>query len=213
MKNRILLLGIILLSCRNENLSDEQKKLLETTITRHNIVTEDRFAQDSIHELQIHRLKYQQKNAAGFQEYLKAHMIYFSNSWNRPYDIKKDRKLTLQSYLDYCEANNLKPLEYINQINWLWLSTTQLPGSSYHVYIKSGIQSLNQTLMAKLCYNQMVDFCSMNIPVLLILGSSNPWLTLCGDIVPNSYNPQVLQCKGLRLNRKRFEWNDFLNWC
>jgi len=117
MKNCLLLLSVILSSCKNEDLSPEEKQILQTHITRHNIATEARFVQDSIHELQEHRAKYQLKYKTGFSEFLKDHMILFSNNWNRPYNINKDRTLTLDSYLDYCGVHKYNPKEQIKNIN------------------------------------------------------------------------------------------------
>jgi len=117
MKTGLLLLNLILLSCKNEGLSNEEKQVLKFQITRHNIATEATFVQDSIHELQKQRAKYRQKYLTGFGEYLKDHMIFFSNNWNRPYNIKKDRTLTLESYLDYCRVHKYNPKQYIKNIN------------------------------------------------------------------------------------------------
>jgi len=117
MKNCLVLLTLILLSCKTEDLSPEEKQILRTHITRHNILTETKFVQDSINEVQQHRAKYQKKYAAGFQEYLKAHMVFFSDNWNKPYDVKKDRDLNLEQYLHYCKAYNYSPMEYIKNIN------------------------------------------------------------------------------------------------
>lgn len=117
MKNCLVLITMILLSCKNEDLSAEEKQILQTSITRHNIITETKFVQDSMAEVQQHREKYQKKYAAGFQEYLKAHMEFFSDNWNKPYDVKKDRDLNLEEYLHYCRAHNYSPMEYIKNIN------------------------------------------------------------------------------------------------
>jgi len=97
--------------------SSEERKMLQTYITTHNITTQSRFDQDSINELQQERRKYKKKNENGFQESLDAHMKFFSNKWNMAYDIKRDRNLTLESYLEYCKAHNFKPREYIKYIN------------------------------------------------------------------------------------------------
>jgi hypothetical protein len=117
MKNCFVLLTVILLSCKNEDLSPEEKQILRTYITRHNITTESKFVEDSINELLLHRTKYQKKYAAGFQDYLRAHMEFFSNNWNKPYDVKKDRDLNLEEYLHFCKAHNYSPMEYIQNIN------------------------------------------------------------------------------------------------
>ena len=117
MKNCLVLLTMMLLSCKNEDLSPQEKQILQTRITRHNIATETKFAQDSINELQLHRTKYKKNYADGFQQYLKAHMEYFSDNWNKPYDIKKDRDLNLETYLNYCRAHKYSPMEYIKNID------------------------------------------------------------------------------------------------
>lgn len=117
MKKWLVLLSMILLSCKNEDLSPEEKNILQTHITRHNITTESKFVQDSINELQQQRVKYQKKYGNGFQEYLKAHMEFFSNNWNKPYDVKKDRDLDLEEYLHYCRAHNYSPMKYIKNID------------------------------------------------------------------------------------------------
>ena len=117
MKNCLVLLAMILLSCKNNGLSPEEQQILQTHITQHNISTEAKFVQDSINELQQHRVKYQKKYADGFPQYLKAHMEYFSDNWNKPYDVKKDRDLNLEQYLHYCKTYNYSPMEYIKNIN------------------------------------------------------------------------------------------------
>ena len=91
-------------------------KLLQTSITTHNITTQARFDHDSINELQRERRKHKRKIENGFQQYLDAHMKFFSNKWGKPYDIKKDRNLTLHLYLEYCMTHNYNPMEYIKYI-------------------------------------------------------------------------------------------------
>ncbi len=39
-------------------------------------------------------------------------MAVFSSEWNKPYDIKKDRNITTDKYMDYCKAHNLDPETY-----------------------------------------------------------------------------------------------------
>ncbi len=43
-------------------------------------------------------------------------MAPFKYDWNKPYDIKKDREITLQKYLDYCKANGYDPETYYKTI-------------------------------------------------------------------------------------------------
>jgi len=117
MKNCLVLLAMTLLSCKNNELSPEEQQILQTHITQHNINTEAKFVQDSINELQQHRVKYQKKYADGFPQYLKAHMEYFSDNWNKPYEVKKDRNLNLETYLNYCRAHNYSPMEYIKNMD------------------------------------------------------------------------------------------------
>jgi hypothetical protein len=41
----------------------------------------------------------------------------FAREYNKEYDIKKDRAVTLQTYLDYCKAHNHDPLTYYKFMN------------------------------------------------------------------------------------------------
>jgi hypothetical protein len=91
MNNKILpLLMLIALSC-NQPLTENEKYSIQKSIDLHNITAQYQFKKDSIDGK--------------------------ADSWSVPYDIKKDRFLTLDKYLEYCKAHKYDPKEYAKFID------------------------------------------------------------------------------------------------
>jgi len=112
-----LFLAIIFLSCKGEDqLTKEEEQSLQLQIQGHNIDAEEKFRLDSVREITNIELQYVGLPKDKVQEYIDAHMKVFTTKWNTPYNIKKDRRLTLEEYLKYCKVNNYKPVEYIDYI-------------------------------------------------------------------------------------------------
>lgn len=117
MKLILALFVFCLLSCKS-GLSDQDKKNLLFYIDLHNSSLKTKFSVDSINETTKVKIRYiTLHDTATVNNYLRAHMAVFANEWNSPYNIQKDRFLTLQSYLDYCKAHNYEPTEYIKFID------------------------------------------------------------------------------------------------
>src|SRR5919112_5766143 len=99
MKYHFILL-FFLYSCAS-NLSDEDKIQLSKKIEARNTLLKLRYVADSSAEvIKVVKQNYP-KSESAIKRYLEAHMDSFSINWNNPYDIKKDRNLTLDKYLDY----------------------------------------------------------------------------------------------------------------
>jgi hypothetical protein len=72
-------------------LSENEKYNIQKSIDLHNITVQYQFKKDSIDGK--------------------------ADSWSAPYDIKKDRFLTLDKYLEYCKAHKYDPKEYAKFID------------------------------------------------------------------------------------------------
>jgi hypothetical protein len=72
-------------------LSENEKYNIQKSIDLHNITAQYQFKKDSIDGK--------------------------ADSWSAPYDIKKDRFLTLDKYLEYCKAHKYDPKEYAKFID------------------------------------------------------------------------------------------------
>lgn len=115
MKHLPLLLFLIMVAACG--LSKTEKNQLEFEIKMHNDKVSLNYRLDSLNEESSLKTMTRQNPKLIDSEYRRSHMSLFERSWNRPYDIKKDRFLTLESYLKYCEAHNYKPKEYIKFID------------------------------------------------------------------------------------------------
>lgn len=115
---KTLLLGLFLITFISCGLSKKEKDQIQFYINLHNSSTKLKFNLDSIKEASNIKMKYlDMKGTTELNQYIQSHMKVFANEWNKPYDIKRDRFLTLESYLKYCEAHNYKPKEYIKFID------------------------------------------------------------------------------------------------
>ena len=103
---------IILLSCRDSGLSEEEKSHIQTLIQSKNATVYLKFVKDSLAEDLRTRRKFELLPVDSIRDYLKSHGQVYANEWNQPYDINKDYKLTVQKYLDYCEANGKDPKSF-----------------------------------------------------------------------------------------------------
>lgn len=116
MKLRSILLLLIpvpiLFACKQPGLNNEKKETIQSMIRMHNINVETKFTLDTIEEKTNLRIKYLGLPETQVQNYIDAHLKVFENEWNKPYDIRKDKSLTLEKYLEYCEANNKNPETY-----------------------------------------------------------------------------------------------------
>lgn len=103
-----------LLSCKSSGPTPEQIDRYKFYIDLHNITTKSRFAQDSIEEdYRLRRQYIDLKDSPQLKNYLKTHGEVFADQWNNPYDVRKDRFLTVEKYLDYCKAHGYDPDKWI----------------------------------------------------------------------------------------------------
>lgn len=112
MKILTLVLFLTVLCGCQSGLSSKEKHELEVMINLHRINANTIFVQDSIRKataLQIEHFGLPQEQ---LDTMLALTMKVFSNEWNSPYDIKRDRFLTLDKYLEYCKSNNLDAKTY-----------------------------------------------------------------------------------------------------
>jgi hypothetical protein len=84
----LLMLGLA--SC-NSTLTENEQYNIQKAIDIHNITAQYQFTKDSIDGK--------------------------ADSWSAPYDINKDRFLTLEKYLEYCKAHKYDPKEYAKFID------------------------------------------------------------------------------------------------
>jgi len=109
MRILITIVLLTLLSCKS-GLTESEEKTINLSLTLHNQNARLKFALDSIEEVTKYRIEHiATKNHPDFDKWLQSHMDVFENEWNSPYDIKKDRNLTMDKYLDYCKAYNHDP--------------------------------------------------------------------------------------------------------
>jgi hypothetical protein len=106
----------LIISC-NSKKSDLNKQEAETFIKIHNLIVSGRFSQDSIKEATNVEIQHIGIRKSLVDSVIKTHMVVYSNEWNDPYDIKKDRFLTYEKYLEYCKAHNLDATTYYKFIN------------------------------------------------------------------------------------------------
>lgn len=112
---KYLLVLLLLSACKNDKeLSTSKKRLISLSLDLRNMSVHTTFFKDSLQELQYYKtiLFNARLPKDSMQDYESVHMRVFSNQWNEPYDIKKDRFLTIDKYLDYCKAHRLDPETY-----------------------------------------------------------------------------------------------------
>lgn len=108
----ITILSVLVFSCHS-GVSAKKKAEIEFAIKFHSTNINSVFVQDSIMaetDYRIRNIRRIPKDS--IDKYAKTEMKVYSNNWNKPYDIKKDRQLTFDKYMDYCKANNLDPDTY-----------------------------------------------------------------------------------------------------
>lgn len=111
MKTIFTILTIALFSCSN-SLSDSKKASIKLSIDLHNVNTSLKYKLDSIDEATNYKIRLFKAKIKEDKDYTETHMAVFANQWNDPYDIQKDRFLTVEKYLDYCKANGLNAESY-----------------------------------------------------------------------------------------------------
>ena len=101
-------------ACRSE-LSTKEKEIIQTAIQSHNLQAQQKFSADSIEEIAKLKKSYVifgLKDTQLLHDKIKTTSLIFSRNYNIPYDLQKDRFLTLKKYLDYCKANYYNPMEH-----------------------------------------------------------------------------------------------------
>lgn len=113
----IFLLVPAFLACKQSGLSKEKKNSIDLHIRIHNAKVQTDFSLDSVNEVQSIKIKHVSLPKEKVNDYLLSHMKVFEDQWNKPYDIRKDKSLTLEKYFDYCKAHNLDPETYYKFID------------------------------------------------------------------------------------------------
>ena len=121
MKNLLIPALLLLFSCNAKEsekgeLTEQQKTELKQSIEMHNVAAQKKFMSDSVQKAQHYRIGYVGLAEDTVEKYLKLQMVDYYKDWNKPYDIQKDRNLTLESYLEYCKTHNYLPAEYIKNL-------------------------------------------------------------------------------------------------
>ncbi len=104
----------LIAACNGGDLSKSKKDAIQFTLEIHNSNPELKFKLDSVTEgsnFEISLLKYHLSKDSS-TSLIKRQMKIFANDWNTPYDIKKDRDITLDKYVDYCKDNKYDPETY-----------------------------------------------------------------------------------------------------
>lgn len=103
-----------LTSCLTQN----EKELITAQVQFVSDRAQMNFTMDSIQEatnfkIRIHRIFPESE----WDYQTSIHMGGWRHQWNQPYKIEKDRNLTFESYMSYCEAMNLDPKDYIQVLS------------------------------------------------------------------------------------------------
>lgn len=111
---KYILLGLFFsITIQSCGLSSSDKKQIEFNIKMHNDRALLNYRIDSIREISRLQSEAILTKRPLTTEYRDLNMSLFNSKYNKPYDIKKDRFLTLDSYLQYCRANGFDEKEYI----------------------------------------------------------------------------------------------------
>lgn len=113
----IILLTPVFFACKQSGLSKEKKNSINLYIRIHNAKVQTDFSLDSIEETTAIKIRYVSLPKDRVNDYIVSHMGVFEDQWNQPYDIRKDKNLTLEKYLDYCKANNKDPETYYKYLD------------------------------------------------------------------------------------------------
>lgn len=111
----LVILSTVLYSC---GLSESEKANISVLIELHNINARLEYRLDSnevASDYQFSLIGVIPENEQ--DQYIQTHMAVFENEWNSPYKIEKDHKLTLESYLSYCETMGYDPKTFIDILN------------------------------------------------------------------------------------------------
>jgi hypothetical protein len=107
MKKFITLLCFITAISCNSKKSDTNKAEVQASIQIHNLIVKGRFQQDSLKEKTSVEIQHIGIRKSLVDSVIQTHMTVYSNEWNEPYDIKRDRFLTFEKYMEYCKAHNV----------------------------------------------------------------------------------------------------------
>ena len=111
----LVILSTVLNSC---GISESDKASISVSIELHNIDTRLQYGLDSIEAASDYKISLIGVIPENEQDqYIQTHMAVFENEWNSPYKIEKDHKLTLESYLSYCETMGYDPKTFIDILN------------------------------------------------------------------------------------------------
>jgi hypothetical protein len=106
--------SILVSSCGGNQISKKDRELLDFRVDIIRQTSSTNYNIDSLKELTNFRIEHIRiQKDKRFNQFLQSHMDAFSRGYNDPYDIKKDRFLTLEKYLEYCKAHKYDPVKYI----------------------------------------------------------------------------------------------------
>lgn len=114
MKIIFLLCLMTILSC-NSGLSTKDRDYIQTMIDMHNTIARGKYHEYLINaetEARIQYIGYKLEDSL-----VKLTMKSAPGKYFRPYDLKKDTSVTMESYLSYCKAMGYDPKEYASRID------------------------------------------------------------------------------------------------
>lgn len=105
-------------STSKDGLTKEEENVLITKINKFNEKQYFQFFSDSNREINYYKIeliKTTDLPRTKIDEFAQTHIeSWVVNTYNKPYKIEKDYKLTLKSYLSYCKTMNLDSKTYID---------------------------------------------------------------------------------------------------
>lgn len=108
-------MGLLLVfACACHGLSRSDREYIRISIETHNIMAQVKYISDLHNETEM--LIYKYGHTPEDDSMKSAELATWKARWNNPYWINRDTALTVDKFMEFCEARKLDPKHYVDQI-------------------------------------------------------------------------------------------------